>query len=251
MRSTFPRLQYGLLVGIGGGAPSAKVDIRLGDVVISKPTRTYGGVVQYDYGKTVAGGLFEQSGMLNRPPETLLTATSKLQAELHYHENPISNLLLKRSQANGGMGFGFPYPGQGRDLLFESTYAHVGSDDACQNCDTRHLVTRAARGSDEPKLHYGLIASANQVMKDGPTRDMLTRNLDILCFEMEAAGLMNHLPSIVIRGICDYSDSHKHKHWQPYAALTAAAYGLLLLSAVPIPSSEKHDQVLTTEEKEC
>jgi hypothetical protein len=68
---------------------------------------------------------------------------------------------------------------------------------------------------------------------------------------MEAAGLMNHLPSIVIRGICDYSDSHKHKDWQPYAALTAAAYGRLLLSAVPIPSSEKHDQVLTTEEKEC
>jgi nucleoside phosphorylase len=251
MRSTFPRLQYGLLVGIGGGAPSENVDIRLGDVVVSKPTRTYGGVVQYDYGKTVAGGLFEQSGMLNRPPEILLTATSKLQAELHYHENPISNLLLKRSQANGGIGFGFPYPGQGRDVLFESTYAHVGSDDACQNCDTRHLVPRTARGSDEPKIHYGLIASANQVMKDGPTRDILTRNLDILCFEMEAAGLMNHLPSIVIRGICDYSDSHKHKDWQPYAALTAAAYGRLLLSAVPIPSSEKHDQVLTTEEKEC
>ncbi|GFF66485.1 hypothetical protein IFM62136_06637 [Aspergillus lentulus] len=251
MRSTFPRLQYGLLVGIGGGAPSEKVDIRLGDVVVSKPTRTYGGVVQYDYGKTVAGGLFEQSGMLNRPPEILLTATSKLQAELHNHENPISDLLLKRSQANGGIGFGFPYPGQGRDLLFESTYAHVGSDDACQNCDTRHLVLRTARGSDEPKIHYGLIASANQVMKDGPTRDMLTRNLDILCFEMEAAGLMNHLPSIVIRGICDYSDSHKHKDWQPYAALTAAAYGRLLLSAVPISSPEKHDQALTTEEKEC
>lgn len=83
MRSTFPRIQYGLLVGIGGGAPSEKVDIRLGDVVVSKPTRTYGGVVQYDYGKTVAGGRFEQSGMLNRPPEILLTAMSKLQAELH------------------------------------------------------------------------------------------------------------------------------------------------------------------------
>ncbi|PKX91205.1 uncharacterized protein P174DRAFT_395152 [Aspergillus novofumigatus IBT 16806] len=251
MRSTFPRLQYGLLVGIGGGAPSEKVDIRLGDVVVSKPTRTYGGVVQYDYGKTVAGGLFEQSGMLNRPPEILLTATSKLQAELHHHENPVSNLLLKRSRADGGIGFGFSYPGQGRDLLFEPSYAHVGSDDACQNCDTRHLVPRTARGSDEPKIHYGLIASANQVMKDGPTRDMLTRNLGILCFEMEAAGLMNHLPSIVIRGICDYADSHKHKDWQPYAALTAAAYGRLLLSAVPIPSSEKHDRVPTTEEKEC
>jgi nucleoside phosphorylase len=61
MRSTFPRLQYGLLVGIGGGAPSEKVDIRIGDVVVSKPTRTYGGVVQDDYGKTLAGRRFEQS----------------------------------------------------------------------------------------------------------------------------------------------------------------------------------------------
>ncbi|KAF7180704.1 hypothetical protein CNMCM7691_009995 [Aspergillus felis] len=251
MRSTFPKLQYGLLVGIGGGAPSEKVDIRLGDVVVSKPTRTYGGVVQYDYGKTVAGGRFEQSGMLNRPPEILLTAMSKLQAELHYRENPLSNLLLERSQANGGIDFGFIHPGQSHDLLFESMYAHVGSDDTCQNCDALHLVPRKARASDEPKIHYGLIASANQVMKDGPTRDMLTRNLDILCFEMEAAGLMNHLPSIVVRGICDYSDSHKHKDWQPYAALTAAAYGHLLLSVVPVPYSGKNDQFLTMEEKEC
>ncbi|RHZ62034.1 uncharacterized protein CDV56_109045 [Aspergillus thermomutatus] len=183
MRSTFPRVQYGLLVGIGGGAPSEKVDIRLGDVVVSKPTRTYGGAVQYDYGKTLAGGWFEQTGMLNRPPEILLTAMSKLQADLHYNERPISNSILERAQVTGGIGFGFPYPGQGHNLLFESTYAHVGSDDRCQNCDALHLVPRTARASNEPKVHYGLIASANQVMKDGPTRGMLARNLDILCFE--------------------------------------------------------------------
>jgi nucleoside phosphorylase/ankyrin repeat protein len=251
MRSTFPRIQYGLLVGIGGGAPSEKVDIRLGDVVVSKPTRTYGGVVQYDYGKTLAGGRFEQTGMLNRPPEILLTAVSTLQAELHYNEKPISDLVRERSHANGRVDFDFPYPGQSHDLLFEATYAHAGSDDTCQNCDALHLVPRTARASDEPKTHYGLIASANQVMKDGPTRDVLTRNLDILCFEMEAAGLMNHLPSIVIRGVCDYSDSHKNKDWQPYAALTAASYGRLLLSVVPVPSSAKDDKLLTMEEKEC
>ncbi|GFG17193.1 hypothetical protein IFM5058_08347 [Aspergillus udagawae] len=61
MLSTFPRLQYGLLVGIGGGAPSENDDIRLGNVVVSKRTRTYGGVVQYVYGKTLAGRRFEQS----------------------------------------------------------------------------------------------------------------------------------------------------------------------------------------------
>jgi hypothetical protein len=50
---------------------------------------------------------------------------------------------------------------------------------------------------------------------------------------MEAAGLMNQLPCLVIRGICDYADSHKSKRWQDYAALTAAAYAKILLLKTP------------------
>lgn len=55
----------------------------------------------------------------------------------------------------------------------------------------------------------------------------------MLCFEMEAAGLMDELPSLVIRGICDYSDNHKSKLWQPYAALSAAAFAKTLLRRLP------------------
>jgi hypothetical protein len=51
---------------------------------------------------------------------------------------------------------------------------------------------------------------------------------------MEAAGLMNNFPCIVIRGICDYADSHKNDRWQRYAAATAAAYAKELLAFVPI-----------------
>ena len=40
---------------------------------------------------------------------------------------------------------------------------------------------------------------------------------------------MNHFPCLVIRGICDYSDSHKNKEWQGYAAMAAAAYAKDLL----------------------
>jgi len=81
-------------------------------------------------------------------------------------------------------------------------------------------------------LHFGTIASRNQVIKDGETRDRLSAELGgILCFEMEAAGLMNDFPCLVIRGICDYPDSHKNKIWQPYAA--AAARAKELLSAIP------------------
>lgn len=47
---------------------------------------------------------------------------------------------------------------------------------------------------------------------------------------------MNDFPCTVIRGICDYADSHKNKRWQPYAAATAAAYGRELLEQIPANS---------------
>ena len=87
-----------------------------------------------------------------------------------------------------------------------------------------YLVTRPVRDRHDPVIHYGLIASGNRVIKHGSTRDKLSQELGILCFEMEAAGLMDNFPCLVILGICDYADSHKNKQWQGYAAATAAAY---------------------------
>lgn len=91
----------------------------------------------------------------------------------------------------------------------------------------------------EPKIHYGLIASGNMVVKDGRRRDELFSQLrdrvggECICFEMEAAGLMNNFPCLVIRGISDYADSHKNRTWRKYAAMTAAAYAKELLGVVP------------------
>lgn len=63
----FPSITFGLLVGIGGGVPSEEEDqndIRLGDVVVSNPSGTLGGVVQYDSGKISTLGVFERTGTL-------------------------------------------------------------------------------------------------------------------------------------------------------------------------------------------
>jgi WD40 repeat protein len=80
-------------------------------------------------------------------------------------------------------------------------------------------------------------------MRDGHLRDYLAKNHgDILCFEMEAAGLMNQVPCLVIRGICDYADSHKNKNWQKYAAFTAAAYARLLLSVVTAAKPQEEER---------
>jgi nucleoside phosphorylase len=104
----------------------------------------------------------------------------------------------------------------------------------CSKCKLDQLVTRISRETNEPVIHYGLIASRNQVMKSATTRDAVARELNILCFEIEAAGLMDQLPCLVIRGIYDYYDSYKHKQWQGYAALTTAAYTRALLGAVSL-----------------
>lgn len=97
-----------------------------------------------------------------------------------------------------------------------------------------NLVSRPERTEDDndPAIHYGLIASANQLMKDAWIRDKLSAEMGVLCFEMEAAGLMNHFPCLVVRGIYDYSDSHKSKEWQGYAAMAAAAYTKDLLCQI-------------------
>ena len=44
---SFPRVRFGLMVGVGGGAPSnpsddPRQDIRLGDVIVSNPQGNYG-----------------------------------------------------------------------------------------------------------------------------------------------------------------------------------------------------------------
>ncbi|KAJ6016208.1 Tetratricopeptide-like helical [Penicillium herquei] len=233
MLETFPSLRFGLMVGIGGGVPSKDADIRLGDVVISMPTATSGGVVQYDYGKTLLGGRFERTGSLNKPPQHLLTAVSQIRSNAiggsTLTDENISGVLQRHPNIQQ-----FCRPDV--DWLFQASYNHSSESADCLKCDQDQLVTRSSRETNGPKIHYGLIASGNQVMKDAVTRDTMAQELNILCFEMEAAGLMDQLSCLVIRGICDYCDSHKQKKWQGYAALTAAAYTKALLGVVPLYS---------------
>lgn len=104
----------------------------------------------------------------------------------------------------------------------------------CQTSQPKTLVERAKRDpSSGSKIHYGLIGSSDQLMKDAMRRDELAREHKILCFEMEAAGLMNRFPCLIVRGICDYSDSHKNKKWQKHAALAAAVFARAVIRELP------------------
>jgi hypothetical protein len=92
-------------------------------------------------------------------------------------------------------------------------------------------------------IHYGTIGSSDIVVKDGVLRDAVRDELGVICVEMEAAGFIDSFEGLVIRGICDYADSHKNDRWQPYAAAAAAAYAKELLTHIPAFSNPDSDRV--------
>ncbi|EXL48094.1 hypothetical protein FOCG_10585 [Fusarium oxysporum f. sp. radicis-lycopersici 26381] len=172
MLRTFPNIRLGLLLGIGGGAPSPKHDIRLGDVV-SVPFGAKGGVLHHECGKKIQKQEFQFTGSLNQPPQFLLTAVGVLEANYegqgHELNERIEKALSKRPR-------------------LRKRYAPPA---ACtDNCGEENLIIPEARGDDDDDsmIHYGLIASSGKLMKDATIRDKLARKEGVLCFEMEAAG---------------------------------------------------------------
>ena len=153
---------------------------------------------------------------------------------------------------------GYPlsgYPGASKDNLFEASYSHKhtdtksciqcasADDDVCTEalnktctelgCDFSKVVPRARTQMTNPNaqsafphcpaVHFGGLASGDQVIKSALHRDHIAKREGVIGFEMEGAGLWDIIPTIVVKGVCDYADSHKNKEWQPYAAATAAA----------------------------
>ncbi|KAI7971842.1 hypothetical protein EIK77_000075 [Talaromyces pinophilus] len=253
MLHSFPNVRIGLTVGIGGGAPSRRHDIRLGDIVVSYPHNGKGGVFQYDFGKAVQNRTFQETGLLNKPPNLLLTAVSNLRAQYEIKGHTIDQAINTILEKYPRLQRKYQRPGPNSDQLYQSWILHPDKSESCVgvcNDNLSKLIIRPERTEDEdnPTIHYGLIASANQLLKDASIRDTLAEKHDILCFEMEAAGLLNHFPCLVIRGICDYSDSHKNKEWQGYAAMVAAAYAKDLLLRIPpnkIEAEKKISDILS------
>ncbi|KAJ5419536.1 uncharacterized protein N7487_003086 [Penicillium crustosum] len=232
MKRTFPAIRACLMVGIGGGVPS-KADVRLGDIVVG--TR----VMQCDLGKVLRDGQLQRTAIPRIPHQLLGTAVSCLRSK---HElSPSRVISILQQKLEGQPSYSRPIS---PDRLFHATYDHESLTGSCDKCDHSKLVPRSRRMLAEVRIHYGAIASGNQVMRDGTTRDNIARQLDVICFEMESAGLMDILPCLPIRGICDYADSHKSKEWQRYAAATAAAYARELLEVLPVTGS--HTSIVST-----
>lgn len=250
MRNTFPELRFGLLVGIGGGVPTSTDSgpIRLGHVVVSKPSGEHSGAVQYDHGKAEAGQ-FRRTGFLAPPPTVLLSAAQQLAVgRARLRMDPLLAHLSRIDTTIRGLKR-YKYPGADKDYLYRADYIHPEPKVSCQKCgcDPSQRIDRKTDDSDEEDeddeqeivVHRGTIAAGELVVKDGLLRDKLADQYGILCFEMEAAGALADFPCLVIRGISDYSDSHKNDKWHGYAAATAAAYARQLFFHMPVDEVKK------------
>ncbi|WAO97400.1 Hypothetical protein NCS54_01512900 [Fusarium falciforme] len=225
-RASFPNIKLALVVGVCGVVPFGPngEEIVLGDVIVSD------GVIQYDLGRRLPNRFVRKDTLLDslgRPNAEIRGVLAKLKG--------LRNRKLLGSMMASYLDIlrlepllGAEYPGTAKDSLFEATFRHMGDKQSCEQlgCNGKLVPRRrleTTQGNPEPTVQFGLIASGNSVMKCGEERDNIAAAEGVVAFEMEGAGVWDSFPCVVIKGACDYADSHKSKVWQRYAAATAAA----------------------------
>ena len=231
---SFPNLKIHLFVGIGSGVPRIPPpddphdDIRLGDVVIGWAEQIgVPGVVQWDLVSYLEDKNIEPLGTLDKPDRRILNALGKLLANRVLGRTRFLE-HLKRLQKL----VGFSHPGFEHDKLFKSTYHHVGGPN-CSSCDCAQLTERLPRVNQDLIFHQGTILSGDSVMKNPHRRNEISQIFHgAICFETEAAGVMDDKRCLIIRGIADYADTHRDGLWQNYAAGTGAAFAREFLFAI-------------------
>ncbi|PYH39204.1 5'-methylthioadenosine/S-adenosylhomocysteine nucleosidase family protein [Aspergillus neoniger CBS 115656] len=229
---TFPSIRFALLVGVAGGVP--RNGVRLGDVVVSVPVSGgYGGVVGWDMGKLVAGGkiaMQHAGGSLNRPGSKLLGAVNRLRSEYELSGIGVGR-VLRDLEERGGLSLGSEFTRCEGVFGFSSEGMRIRVEEGRKK-RAGGVIGEEKKGKKQVNVHYGLIASGNWAVRDVKARDALNKRFDgqLLCIENGgAAGVMNEIPSIIIRGISDYADASANEDWQAYAATVAAAYAKELL----------------------
>ncbi|EEA20510.1 hypothetical protein TMatcc_000491 [Talaromyces marneffei ATCC 18224] len=230
LKFSFKSVRLALIVGIGGGVPSERMDIRLGDVVVGKPGIRHGGVISIENIDAFAYAYSQQVRLLNQPPPVVLAALTKLQSLHLTRDRRVESILAEIKDRSGQNAQKFARPAQ-LDRLFLAGYHHVDANSrTCNSCNVKMTVQRRPRNGSAPVIHYGLIASTNRMVHDSMARDKLSEAYQVNCIETEATGVMRVLPCFVIRGISHYADSHRSHDWEGYAAAVAGAYAKELLS---------------------
>ncbi|KAF3403455.1 hypothetical protein F1880_009527 [Penicillium rolfsii] len=242
---SFVSIQLALLVGICGAVPYRPdgQEIILGDVIVSEV------LVRLDFGRLYPTGFKRKDTILDgpgKPNEEILGLLQRWKSQVMAHQL-LTKMMLHLSSLMQHPRIGAEYP-TSSDQLFAPDYIHrhhsgcvecslaesvcaAALTASCEEleCDQRMLVQRARRsgcdvqGSPTQRIHFGSIGTADTVLKSAWHRDQLATSEGIIAFEMEGAGVWDKFNCLIIKGVCDYADSHKNKKWQSYAATVAAA----------------------------
>ncbi|KAL3305280.1 phosphorylase superfamily protein [Colletotrichum asianum] len=256
LRSSYTRLKLAVLTGICGGVPrpGGGKEIFLGDVIISQA------VVQYDLGRQYPDKFIRKgttSDNLGRPNQDIRSLLASVQGAfgLDRLRQQMLRALGQIQQNSTGRQNTYTRPPPTEDILFEPAYLHRHNDQINCGCDDSAACDKAMSAScldlrcaensvlrtgqpgssrsQDPRIFIGQVASGDTVMKSGKRRDEVAREHNVIAFEMEGAGVWDQVPCLVVKGVCDYADSHKNKVWQPYAAAVAAATTKALLGLYP------------------
>ena len=231
--SNYPTVKHVIMCGIAGGVPNPNdpsKHVRLGDIVVSGR----GGVVQYDFVKQgTADGPHEVTP--NHPPRPpaaeFLEAVRYLRAG-HFNKQPWLPYIEASCQ-----DMGIERPAKETDILYD----YEGEK-----------LNHPQRKSEGPHLFTGTIASSNSVLRDPEKRDALGDKFQIRAVEMEGAGIADSAwiqgreGYFIVRGVCDYCDTHKDDAWQNYAAAVAAGFLRTLLESMPAQQESGPDNINST-----
>ncbi|RAH63890.1 natch and ankyrin domain protein [Aspergillus aculeatinus CBS 121060] len=234
LQANFTAVRIILVVGIAGAAPKTNEDIRLGDIVVSNSAVGLPSAIQYAANEEHMEDRHLRDRALGRPTSSLLlTATRKAETAAIFGDSKIDQYLGDIVRKDPVV---FSRPGPEPDLLFQPNYDQTTTDyreSARRDCDPGEDRSRQPRETQGPTVHYGLIASGHHAVRHGTTRDTLPYKQNVLCSETGGTGLKDAAQYLIIRGICNFADSHRSKLWHPYAAVTAAAYAKEVLSFIP------------------
>ncbi|KEF56015.1 uncharacterized protein A1O9_07595 [Exophiala aquamarina CBS 119918] len=255
LRSSFKRITAAFIVGICGAAPfrpDDQTEIIFGDIVLSET------LVQYDLGRQYHN-IFQSKATLEsslaRPGSEIRSLLAKLKVtsnRLKIQHDILPHIAALRKSLPRTR-----YPGAETDRFYQSSYIHKhrtnptpcaicesalpifcprAAEADCNGigCESNMLAPRQRLSGDQgvkfapsvptPQVHLGRIGSADTVMKSAEHRDRVAKEFGLVAFEMEGAGAWDLFQNtLVIKGVCDYADSHKNKRWQWFAAATAAS----------------------------
>lgn len=221
---SFPNARYVLMCGIAAGVPRVErpgQHVRLGDIVVA----TWG-IVEYDHVDITAHGARLRPGV-PQPSPALVNAAEILHSHELRDRRPWEEWLRRGGEGNLGR---FARPSPETDVV-------LGGDD--DDAPLPHPPLHASgHRPGWPKVHRGLIGSADWSLRNAQFRDILAGLHDVRAMEMEGKGIarssfLNGLEWLVVRGVSDYGDRHTRDVWRCYAALAAASYVRALLAVCP------------------